>query len=66
MSLGDRLAEFMKVYSVVIVMALSYSGIVELSPERGHAPAEIIIWVLLVAVGVYGILTFIIIEGLEF
>lgn len=65
MSVSDRVGEFMKVYSVVIVMYLMYTGIMEVS-EGGTGPPEIMIWVLLAVIGVYGILTFVIIEGLEF
>lgn len=65
MSVSDRVGEFMKVYSVVIVMYLMYTGIMELS-NGGTGPSGIMIWVLLAVIGVYGILTFVIIEGLEF
>lgn len=65
-SLSGRLGEFMKAYSVIIVMALMFSGIVELSPERAHTMAETLMWLLLFSVGVYGILTFVITEGIEF
>lgn len=65
MSVSDRVGEFMKVYSVVIVMYLMYTGIMELS-EGGTGPSGIMIWVLLAVIGVYGILTFVIIEGFEF
>lgn len=65
MALRDRIAEFMKVYSLVIAMYLAYSGIVELS-DLSHTFLEAAVWVILAAVGVYGILTFIIVEGLEF
>lgn len=56
----------MKAYSMVIVMFLMYSGIVEFSSDRGHGSSEILIWVVLAVVGVYGILTFVILEGLDF
>ena len=56
----------MKAYSAIIVMALLYSGIIELSTERAHTSAEILLWLLLFMVGVYGILTFVITEGIEF
>lgn len=65
-SLSDRLGEFMKVYSAIIVMYLMYTGIVRLSSERTHGSTEILIWVLLAVVGVYGILTFVIVEGIEY
>ncbi len=65
-SLSDRVGEFMKVYSTIIVMYLMYTGIVSLSTERTHGSSEILIWVLLAVVGVYGILTFVILEGLEY
>jgi hypothetical protein len=65
-SVSARIGEFMKVYSLVIVMYLMYSGIVTFSSERGHGSSEILIWVVLAVVGVYGILTFVIVEGLEF
>lgn len=66
MSASDRIGEFMKAYSVVIVMFLAYSGIVEFSSGLVHGTSEILIWLLLAVVGVYGVLTFVIIEGLEF
>ena len=56
----------MKVYSAVILMFLMYSGIREFSVDHGHGTSEILIWAVLATVGVYGILTFVIIEGLEF
>ncbi len=56
----------MKAYSMVIVMFLMYSGIVEFSSDRGHGSSEILIWVVLAVVGVYGVLTFVILEGLDF
>lgn len=65
-SLTGRIGEFMKVYSTIIVMYLLYSGIVSFSSERTHGSSEIMIWVILAVVGVYGILTFVIVEGLEF
>lgn len=65
MSLSERVGEFMKVYSLVIVMYLMYTGIMELS-GGGTDSFEIMVWVLLAVVGVYGILTFVIIEGLDF
>ena len=65
-SLSDRVGEFMKVYSAIIVMYLMYSGIVRLSSEQTHGATETLIWVLLAVVGVYGILTFVIVEGLEY
>lgn len=65
-SLSGRVGEFMKAYSLIIVMYIMYSGIVELSSERTHGSSEILIWVLLAVVGVYGILTFVIVEGIEY
>lgn len=55
----------MKAYSAVIVMYLIFSGIIEFS-QSAHPPFEAVIWLILAIVGVYGILTFIIIEGLDF
>ena len=66
MSASARIGEFMKAYSVVIVLFVMYSGIIEFSNGRAHGGAEILIWVVLASVGVYGILTFVIIAGLDF
>lgn len=66
MSASGRIGEFMKAYSVVIVMFLGYSGIVEFSSDLDHGASEAIIWLILAVVGVYGVLTFVIIEGMEF
>jgi hypothetical protein len=55
----------MKAYSAVIVMYLIFSGIIEFS-ESSHSTLEAVIWLILAIVGIYGILTFIIIEGLDF
>jgi hypothetical protein len=64
-SLSARVGEFMKIYSLVIVMYLMYTGIMEFS-ANGTGPFGIMVWVLLAVIGVYGILTFVIVEGLEF
>lgn len=65
-SLSDRISEFMKAYSAVIVMFLMYSGIIEFSSDQSLGVPEILMWAVLAAVGIYGILTFVIIEGLTY
>ncbi|MFW6384662.1 MAG: hypothetical protein ACOCY7_00830 [Halodesulfurarchaeum sp.] len=65
MTLTDRIAEFMKAYSIIIVMNLAYFGVIEFS-DRSHTFLETVIWVILAVIGIYGILTFIIVEGLDF
>ncbi|MFB6112646.1 MAG: hypothetical protein ABEJ58_00930 [Halodesulfurarchaeum sp.] len=64
MSLRTQIAEFMKAYSVVILLYLGYTGVIQFS-DRSHSFLEVAIWVVLAAVGVYGVLTFIIIEVFE-
>ena len=64
MPLLDRISEFMKAYSAVIAMYLIFSGIIEFSASS-HSLLEALIWLILALVGIYGILTFIVIEGLD-
>lgn len=56
----------MKAYSAIIGLFLMYSGIVEVSADLSMGASEILMWVVLAAVGIYGILTFVIIEGLTY